>query len=148
MKKISWLIAPIALLVVFAIPVFASAQDTYTCPLGQTISADGARCLPASGSGGINIGLVRGYSNSIINIINNVFVPVLFAIAFLTFLWGVYKYFILGATKEESRKEGRDFVFWGIIGFVVILSMWGLVAVVGNTLGLSAGGAAPNYPTL
>lgn len=121
MKKISWLIAPLS----FATPLFAAAQGT-----------------------GINMGIVTGYSSSIINIINNVFVPVLFAVAFLTFLWGVYKYFILGATKEESRKEGRDFVFWGIIGFVVILSMWGLVAVVGSTFGLSAGGTAPNYPTL
>lgn len=121
MKNISWLIAPLT----FATPLIASAQNA-----------------------GINMSIIRGYSSSIINIINNVFVPVIFAIAFLTFLWGVYKYFILGASEEKSREEGRNFVFWGIIGFVVILSVWGLVAIVGNTLNLTAGGTAPNFPTL
>jgi len=121
MKKISWLIAPLA----FAAPLIASAQNA-----------------------GINMSIVRGYSSSIINIINNVFVPVIFAAAFLTFLWGVYKYLILGASEEKSREEGRNFVFWGVIGFVVILSVWGLVAVVGSTFNLTAGGTAPNFPTL
>lgn len=148
MKGFSRLVAPIAFFVVLALPLFAAAQDTFVCPVGQTPNASGTACVPSAGGSGVNIGLVKGYSTSILYVINNVFVPVLFAVAFLTFLWGVYKYFILGASEEKSREEGKQFVFWGIIGFVVILSVWGLVAVVGNTFNLSAGGAAPSYPTL
>ena len=120
-----------------------------------TCNDEGAgTCIPNSvsastgGGGSVNIGVIKGYSDGIINIINGIFVPVLFAIAFLTFLWGVYNYFILGATEEESRSKGKQFVLWGLIGFVVILSVWGLVNIVQSTFGLTSGGNAPARPTL
>lgn len=97
---------------------------------------------------GININVITPYSNGIITVINGILVPVTLAIAFIVFLFGVYKYFILGATDPKSRTDGQQFVLWGIIGFVVILSVWGLVAIVGGTLGLTAGGSAPAIPRL
>ena len=91
---------------------------------------------------------LASYKAVFLYLINGVFVPVIFAVAFLTFIWGVYRYFILGADNEAEREKGKSFVLWGIIGFVVILSVWGLVGLVSGTLGLSQGGAAPSYPTL
>ena len=98
--------------------------------------------------GTINTSYLLGYKTSIVYVINSIFVPVLFAVAFLTFLWGVYKYFILGADNDTERATGRQFVLWGIIGFVVILSVWALVGIVATTFGLSPGGTAPAYPKL
>ncbi len=98
--------------------------------------------------GSVNVSLVQGYSNSILTVINQSLVPVLFAIAFIMFLWGVYKYFIIGATEDKKREEGRHFVLWSIIGFAVILSVWGLVAVVTSTFNLPAGATPPSYPKL
>ncbi len=95
---------------------------------------------------GIDTSYITPYSSGIINVINGIFVPVLFALAFIVFLWGVFKYFILGAANEDDRKEGRQFVLWGVIGFVVILSIWGLVNLLMGILGLSAG-TAPAPPT-
>ena len=81
--------------------------------------------------------------------VNFVLVPILMAVAFIVFLWGVFNYFILGAANDEKRKEGRQFVLWGIIGFVIIMSIWGLVNIVKDTLVPStAGSTRPNYPTL
>jgi len=97
---------------------------------------------------GINLTYIQRYSTDIINLINGVIAPVLFAVAFLYFLYGVYKYFILGAAEEKSREEGRHFVLWSIIGFVVIFSIWGLVGIVATTFNLTAGGSAPAYPRL
>ena len=97
---------------------------------------------------GINMQVITPYKTGILYLINGVFVPILFAVAFLMFIYGVYKYFILGATEEKSREDGRQFVLWGVVGFAVILSVWGLVAVVLNTFGLSAGGVAPLPPSL
>ncbi len=93
---------------------------------------------------GINTAAITPYSNGIINVINNILVPLLIGIAFIVFLFGVFKYFILGAANDDDRREGRQFVLWGIIGFVVILSVWGLVALVSNTLGISTGSATMN----
>lgn len=97
---------------------------------------------------GINTSVIASYSTGIVYVINGILVPVLMALALIVFLWGVYKYFILGADNDTERETGRQFVFWGLIGFVIILSVWGLVAIVGNTLGLSPGGSAPPIPRL
>ncbi|MFZ3043587.1 MAG: hypothetical protein WA058_00545 [Minisyncoccia bacterium] len=107
-----------------------------------------ALAVPFSAFAQINTTYIKGYSDSIVGIINNILVPVLMAIAFIYFLYGVYKYFILGADSDTERKTGRQFVLWGIIGFVAILSVWGLVNIVGSTLGLSPGGNSPAVPTI
>lgn len=74
------------------------------------------------------------------------------AIAFLVFLWGVVNYFFFGADNDTKRAEGRTFVLWGIIGFAVIISLWGLVYVATSIFGLPIGGTAATYgikpPTL
>lgn len=97
---------------------------------------------------GINLGVITPYSNDIITFINAILVPVLFALAFLYFVYGVYKYFILGADNDTERETGRDFVMWSLIGFVVILSVWGLVDVLVHTFNIPTGGVPPKYPTL
>jgi hypothetical protein len=97
---------------------------------------------------GVNLAAIKPYSQGIIDLINKVFVPVLFAVAFLYFIWGVYKYFILGAEKDADRASGRQFILWSIIGFAVILSVWGLVNVVIATFNLNSAGTPPAYPTL
>lgn len=97
---------------------------------------------------GINIDVLTPYSNGIIDLINKVFVPLLFAIAFLQFVYGVYKFLILGAENEAEREKGKQFVLWSLIAFAVIISVWGLVNVLVQTFNIPTGGQPPNYPTL
>lgn len=96
----------------------------------------------------MNLAILQGYSSSIISFIFFLFVPTLITIAFITFLYGVYKYFILGAANDTDRATGRQFILWGLIGLAIIMSVWGLVWLVGLTLGLYPGGAAPPAPTI
>ena len=92
-----------------------------------------------------NCGTLQGIAGTILNLINNVAVPLLFAVAFIVFLYGVFVYFILGGADEEKHKEGRQLILWGLIGFAVMLSIWGLVNVLVNTFGLG-GYSHPAYP--
>ncbi len=71
-----------------------------------------------------------------INLINNVAVPLIFALAFLVFIWGVFQYFIAGAGNEEKRDTGKQFMLYGIIGFFVMISVWGLVRILTGTVRL------------
>jgi len=81
----------------------------------------------------------------IINTINNIFVPVLFAIAFIVFIWGAFQTFIVGANSEEVKENGKNLMLWGLIGFFVMVSVWGLVNILtgtvsfGNTTGVTGG---------
>ncbi len=144
---VRFLVAGSFLLLGVAAPVVSFAATTLPpCPpgyFGTTCASPGP-----SVSSGINTQYLQGYATSIINIINSLVAPVLLAVAFIFFLFGVYKYFIFGAANDTERETGRKFVLWSIIGFVVIFSIWGLVGVVGSTFGISPGGYAPTYPTL
>jgi hypothetical protein len=117
--------------------------------LGTALAAGVSLLTPALvfAQGGINLGAITPYSTGIINLINQILVPVLMAIAFIVFLWGIYKYFILGAANEEDRANGRQFALWGVLGFVVILSLWGLVNLTRSILGLDTSAVAPAPPT-
>ena len=101
---------------------------------------------------GIGIGTGSGCTNTICSagalilyVINDIMIPVLFAIAFIVFLWGVAKAYIFNGADEAERAKGHQLVLWGIIGFVVMISLWGLVNIAANTFGL-AGDLAPRPP--
>lgn len=85
-------------------------------------------------------------SDTVLSLINDVFVPLLFAIAFIVFLWGVFKTYIFSNGEQAEVAKGHKLVLWGIIGFVVMISIWGLVNVVSSTFGLE-GSAGPSLPT-
>jgi hypothetical protein len=88
---------------------------------------------------------ITGIIQSIQNIIN-LLVPLVFAVAFIVFIFGVFRYFILGGANEEKRASGRQLIMWGLIGFVVMLSVWGLVNVITGTLNFGST-TRPNLPT-
>ncbi len=65
----------------------------------------------------------------------NTIIPVLIVLGVVYFIWGVVQYVIGG--DEEAKTAGRDKMIYGVIGLVVIVGLWGLVAIVRNTFGLS-----------
>lgn len=85
-------------------------------------------------------------AESIITFINQVAVPFLFAIAFIVFLFGVFRYFILGGASDEKRKEGRTMIIYSVVGFAVMIVVWGLVNLIVGTLGIT-NNAMPALPT-
>lgn len=75
----------------------------------------------------------QSLGTGIIGLINNVAVPLIFAIAFIVFIWGVFQYFIAGGHDEEKRETGKSLMLWGIIGFFIMVSVWGLVNILRGT---------------
>jgi len=73
----------------------------------------------------------------LVNFINSTLVPLVFAIAFLLFLWGIFKYFIWGGGDEAKREEGKQLMLWAIIAFVVMISVWGIVKLISTGLGIN-----------
>ena len=49
--------------------------------------------------------------------------------AIVVFFWGVIK-FIASAEDADARENGRKLMIWGIISFVVLASIWGLVGLI------------------
>lgn len=71
------------------------------------------------------IDLIISYANKVL--------VLMMGIAVVAFVYHVIKYFILA---DSERKEAAPYVMWSLVGFFVILSMWGLVNILQNTFGL------------
>ncbi|MEX0933986.1 MAG: hypothetical protein WD003_01865 [Candidatus Paceibacterota bacterium] len=53
-------------------------------------------------------------------------VPLLITLALLFFIWGVAKF--VTAKEAEEKEKARDIMIYGAIGLFVIVSIWGIVA--------------------
>jgi hypothetical protein len=94
------------------LPVVASAQNTVDS---------------VANSAGNTIGQLT-------NIINKL-IPFFLAIAVVVFIYGVIRYVV--ASSPDDKAAGRSYIIWGIIGIAVILSIFGLVKLLQNTVGIS-----------
>ena len=66
----------------------------------------------------------------------NTLVPLLLAIAVLLFLWGLVK-FIANIGDETARAAGKSLMIWGMIALFVMVSFWGIIGYVQESLGLT-----------
>ncbi len=78
------------------------------------------------------------------NLMNKV-APLIIGVAFLWFLWGVVKYVTAG-DNEDTQKESRNMMIYGIIALFVMTSVWGLVNVLAGTFQLSGTSGPTNIP--
>ena len=62
-------------------------------------------------------------AQNLIYIINGILVPVVFALAFIVFLYGIARAYIFSGGDPEKVKEGHKMLMWGIIAFVVMISL-------------------------
>ena len=69
-------------------------------------------------------------------LLSRTIVPLIVTVALVMFLFGVMK-FILNSGDETKRREGREFMLWGIISLFVMLSIWGILNLLTNTFGLT-----------
>jgi len=88
---------------------------------------------------------IAKFLRELTSFVDSTLIPVIFALAFLVFLWGVFQYFILGGANNEQRETGRNFVMWAVIAFVVMLSFWGIINLVQRSLGFG-GENRPELP--
>ncbi len=70
-------------------------------------------------------------------------IPLLFALATLFFMWGVFKY--IQTSDSTKRKEAQKTIFAGLVGLFVMTSLWGIINIIGTTLG--TGSAVPLLQT-
>jgi len=74
------------------------------------------------------IKLLAGYMNSAL--------ALLMGFAVLVFVYYIIKYFIIASDSSTDRTEAGKYVMYSILGFFIILSMWGLVNILSNTFDL------------
>jgi hypothetical protein len=76
---------------------------------------------------------------------DDVIVPFLIALAFLFFIWNVARYFIIGGANSEDQEKAKSLALWGIVAFVVIISILGIVNLLSSSLGFNNTPILPDY---
>ncbi|MFT5849541.1 MAG: hypothetical protein ACI9H6_000350 [Patiriisocius sp.] len=104
----------------------------YTVDMKKIAIVGSLFALPIMASA--QFGGVDTFFTNISTFINSILIPLIFAVALLVFLYGVFKYFILGGGNESAREEGKKLVMYSIVGFVLMVSIWGIVNLLAGNL--------------
>ncbi len=76
----------------------------------------------------------KSFISHIVNLINSAIIPLIFGLALLSFLFGMMRYYFLNGANTEDKEKARSFMLWGLIGMVLLFSVWGLISIAHNTL--------------
>jgi uncharacterized membrane protein len=60
----------------------------------------------------------------------------LFALAIVFFLWGVFEC-IKNQANGEKKNNCKEHMLWGLVGIFIMLSVWAIMSILVNTLGVS-----------
>ncbi len=78
--------------------------------------------------------------NNIIAYILQPIILLMFAIALVTFFWGIIQ-FISTSNSDEGRETGKRTIVWGIIGMLIMIGVYGVIRILLGTFGIPA----PSY---
>ena len=68
-------------------------------------------------------------------LIINPLIVLLFALAVMFFLYGVFE-FISNQTNEEKKTTGRNHMIWGVIGIVIMMGVFTIIDMIKSTFGI------------
>ena len=71
---------------------------------------------------------------TLIGLINTI-IPVLVGIAMLIFFFGLGRY-VYESSDAHGHTQGKELIVWGLIAMFVLVSVWGILAVVRSSLNL------------
>ncbi len=71
--------------------------------------------------------------------------PLLILAALLFFLWGIFKIFFWDRGHDDPKN--KTFILWGVVALFVMVSVWGLVNVLRDTLRLD-NSRVPSAPAI
>ncbi len=76
-------------------------------------------------------------------------VVVLAGVALVVFIWGVVKMLLgMSSGNTESVGNGKKHMLWGIVALFVMLSVWGIVALLDVMFGVGVGSQSVFSPAV
>jgi len=63
-------------------------------------------------------------------------IGLLFALAIVFFLYGVFE-FLSNQANEEKKTTGKSHMLWGIVGITIMMGVWVILGIILSTLGIN-----------
>jgi uncharacterized membrane protein YidH (DUF202 family) len=67
-------------------------------------------------------------------VILNPLIVLMFAIALMYFLYGVFE-FLTNTEDVEKRADGKTHMLWGVVGMFIMMAVFTIMSIITNTLG-------------
>lgn len=64
----------------------------------------------------------------------NILIPALFGVLFLYIVWKIIDAWVLHAGDQTKREEGKRLVVTAVLVLVLMISTWGIVAMIKNSI--------------
>jgi hypothetical protein len=80
----------------------------------------------------------QGFLDIIISVFINPIVALIFSMGMLLFFWGLVE-FMWKADSATAWETGGKHIMYGLFGMLIMVAVWGVIAMVTNTLGLQRG---------
>lgn len=100
--------------------------------------------------GGVKVSIAcpgdSAFSNKAIGLINlaqtvvSRLVPLLIGLAVLAFFWFLVEYIWKGKDDPEEYTKGRAGMFYSVVAIFVMVSIWGIIGLIGSIFGVGQGG--------
>ena len=68
-------------------------------------------------------------------LIINPLISLLFALAVVYFLYGVFE-FLMNQDNEEAKTKGKSHMVWGIVGITIMMGVWTILGMIINTFNI------------
>jgi len=79
------------------------------------------------------MGNIGDFALRLSQVVLNPLILLLFAIALVVFLWGVFQY-VKGSDSDTARDTGRRHIIWGIVGIFIMVAVYGILQVLITTV--------------
>jgi hypothetical protein len=89
---------------------------------------------PVLVSANVNFGWATSLVDAISGIVNSL-IPIAIAIGLLFFIWGLVQ-FIAASGDDNAKQEGKNKMIWGVVALFVIISVWGIIAIMRTLFGI------------
>ena len=87
---------------------------------------------------------ITSFLNKVNALILNPLILLMFSVSFVYFIYGIVK-FLSADVADKSREEARNSIMWGIVGMVIMFSVYGIIKFILYTYGIPTTGPGAGY---
>ena len=89
---------------------------------------------------------IVSFLNKLNELVLNPVIKLLFAVSFVYFIFGVIRFLSADASdKGGKRIEARNSILWGIVGMLIMFSVYGIIRFVLATFGINTTDVTNHY---
>ena len=90
---------------------------------------------------------IISFLNKLNQLVLNPVILLLFAVSFVYFIFGVIRFLSADAgDKGSNRIEAKNSIIWGIVGMLIMFSVFGIIRLVLDTFGINTNTVTSTYP--